>query len=136
LIRKESSEMRLNAIKVAVVVSVGLIAIAAANGASGDGTVEGIGKGVPDGRYEAAARAKVPFGSIALLPRVKVRVAVEGGRLAGIEMLSPRALADDERFKALGGRVIEAQGTEVDGVSGATFSSAAYLAAVRKALSK
>jgi uncharacterized protein with FMN-binding domain len=126
---------------VAAAVLAGTICVGAASGGNpgggnASGLVTGLASGLRDGSYEAAAKAKVPFGKIVMLPKIKVRVAVRDGLITGIELLSPSALAEDEKFLALGKRVVDSQSAEVDTISGATYSSSAFLAAVREAVSE
>ena len=82
-----------------------------------------------DGVYEGRARG---FGG-----EIEVKVTIENGRIAGIEIVSARG--EDRAYFSLAGRIIEsiieAQSADVDAVSGATFSSTGIKNAVRQALS-
>lgn len=68
---------------------------------------------------------------------ITVRVAIKGGKISNIKVLSE---SEDRPYftnaKAVIGRVISKQGTNVDTVSGATYSSKGILAAVKKCLIK
>jgi uncharacterized protein with FMN-binding domain len=115
-----------------IILAGGRMALIEAGGHGAAGSPAGVARNLPDGRYETASRARVPFGKIAVFPHVALRVEIAGGRIAKIEMRSPSALAKDARFKAMGDRIIAEQSLDVDVVSGASYSSAAYLAAVAK----
>ena len=80
---------------------------------------------VQDGRYEAAQR-NLPV-------TAKVRVTVEGGRIADIELLR-HFHGPDHGADAIVERVIAEQSLQVDAVSGATYSSKVVLKAVESAL--
>lgn len=80
-----------------------------------------------DGEYEGSARG---FRS-----DIKVKVTVENGAVSAVEIVS----ADDDqaffdRAKGVIDSIISAQSTEVDAVSGATFSSNGIINAVVEAL--
>lgn len=80
-----------------------------------------------DGSYE---------GSSFVAPvSVKVRVRVEGGRIAGIELLK-HFNGQGKPAEPIVSKVIEAQSLGVDVVAGATYSSLAILKAIEAALSK
>ena len=68
---------------------------------------------------------------------ITVEVVIEGGKISSIAVLSH---GDDESFfsqaRAVISEVVSAQSTNVDTVSGATYSSRGILAAVKDALSK
>ncbi|MBN1243930.1 MAG: FMN-binding protein [Spirochaetales bacterium] len=82
---------------------------------------------VADGTWE---------GSAFLLPvSVKAAVRVEGGRIAGIELVR-HFNGQGKPAEAIVDAVIAAQSVRVDAVAGATHSSVAILEAVADALSK
>lgn len=89
---------------------------------------------VEDGEYEAAYRIRPPRGEVAFLRNVAVRVVVSQHELQRIDITDPRALAKDPEFADYSDRVVEAGSLEVDGVSGATYSSKAFAKAVESAL--
>lgn len=65
----------------------------------------------------------------------KVRITIAEGTLVAIELLdSSEADEEDEEPKLLFQRVVEAQSLEVDGITGATLTTRAYLKAVEQAL--
>ena len=69
---------------------------------------------------------------------VKVKVTMDGDKIANIEVLSHGETAgvSDPAFKTVPDAIIAAQSTEVDAAAGATVSSKAIMAAVEDALSK
>ena len=69
---------------------------------------------------------------------VKVKVTMDGNKIANIEVLSHTETAgvSDPAFNTIPAAILEAQSTQVDAVSGATVSSKAIMAAVEDALSK
>ena len=69
---------------------------------------------------------------------VKVKVTMDGDKIANIEVLSHTETAgvSDPAFETIPAAILNAQSTEVDAVSGATVSSKAIMAAVEDALSK
>lgn len=86
--------------------------------------------GYKDGNYTGEAEG---FGG-----RISVEVTVESGQITGINMLS--AEGEDGAYLSMAEEVItdilDAQSTEVDSVSGATFSSNGIKEAVKQALDK
>lgn len=95
---------------------------------------------LPDGTYSARASVAVPPGSVAMLNWAEAEVTVVGHALASVRMTAPKKypemLATPEEFEALAARIVAAQNTEVDGISGATFTSTAFLKAVAKAVTR
>lgn len=82
---------------------------------------------VADGSWE---------GSAFVLPvSVRVRVAVEDGRITGID-LTKHFNGQGKPGEAVIGRVLEAQSLDVDAVAGATHSSLTILKAIAAALGK
>ncbi|HUT23128.1 MAG TPA: FMN-binding protein [Sumerlaeia bacterium] len=82
-----------------------------------------------DGTYEGEAR---------ILPnKARVKVTVEGGRIADVQVLSHFASWIGKKAeKGIPGRIIAAQSTRVDAVTGATNSSRVLMAAVEDAVGK
>lgn len=70
--------------------------------------------------------------------KVKVKVTVDGAKITNIEVLEHAETAgvSDPAFEKLPQAIIDAQGTDIDGVAGATFTSNAIFEAVKNALSK
>jgi uncharacterized protein with FMN-binding domain len=95
---------------------------------------------LPDGTYSARASVAVPPGSVAMLSWAEAEVTIAGGSIAAARMTAPKRYPDimarPEDFEALASRVVAAQGTDVDVVSGATFTSTAFLKAVAKAVTR
>jgi uncharacterized protein with FMN-binding domain len=95
---------------------------------------------LPDGTYSARASVAVPAGSVAMLPWAEAEVRVAAGSMVAARMTAPTKypdiLAMPEDFEALASRVVAAQRTDVDVVSGATFTSTAFLKAVAKAVTR
>jgi uncharacterized protein with FMN-binding domain len=91
---------------------------------------------VPDGTYSARASVPVPLGSFAAVPFAEAEVVVAGHAFVSVKMTAPRKFPGGVgRFDELAARVVAAQGTDVDVVSGATFTSKAFLLAIAKAVS-
>jgi uncharacterized protein with FMN-binding domain len=92
---------------------------------------------LPDGTYTARATVDVPLGSFAAEPYAEAEVTIANHRYAAIRMTEPKSFPGGvARFDDLAARVVAAQSTEVDVVSGATFTSEAFLEAVAKAVAK
>lgn len=90
-----------------------------------------------DGEYAGSCRIAVPSGTPVAYPYAEVSVSYREGRVVRIEMDRPEALAGDDRFRELGDDVVEQNTLEgADCVSGATFSSLAFLKAVEQAVFK
>lgn len=105
------------------VIAVGLIAGACASSDKGKGVYTA-------GTYEASAKG---FGG-----EVSVAVTVNSERILKVEAKGPKETAGvgSRAIDALPKRIVDAQSAEVEGVSGASYSSAAIKAAVAKALDK
>jgi uncharacterized protein with FMN-binding domain len=84
---------------------------------------------IADGIYE---------GHYAIVPdSARVRVAVRDGRIVSVVLLEHHsAFVGDEAAYTIPGRIVEAQSTDVDVVTGATRSSHVIMNAVEMALSK
>lgn len=89
---------------------------------------------ITDGAYEGAYRIKPPRGETAFLKHVAVRVSVANHDVTAIAITEPGALAGDPDFEDYARRVAETDSLDVDGVSGATYSSKAFAKAVENAL--
>ena len=63
-----------------------------------------------------------------------VEVTVKDHKIVDIRVLKPQVFAKEETYEVLAKRVLEAQSTDVDAVSGATVDTKAYLKAVENAL--
>ena len=83
-----------------------------------------------DGEYTGTARG---FGG-----KITVRVTISGGKITSIKIISAPGETDSylSRAKAVIGRILKKQSTNVDAVSGATYSSNGIIKAVRNALAK
>jgi uncharacterized protein with FMN-binding domain len=92
--------------------------------------------GLLDGTYKGSARVAVPQGSFAAFPFAEVEARVAGGRIAELRLLGPSALSQDPDFAAMRARIVAASDIDVDGVSGATFTSAALRLAVAEAAAR
>lgn len=84
-----------------------------------DGVYKGTGKGYRDGE-------------------IKVKVTIADGKIANVELVSQdkQSYWDSKDVASLFDKIVEANGTEIDGISGATKSSNGVKAAVNDALSK
>ena len=83
-----------------------------------------------DGVYTGSAKG---FGG-----QIKVQVTISKGKISSIKILSAQGETASyfDRAKSLTGKIVEKQSTNVDTVSGATYSSAGIIKAVRNALKK
>jgi len=93
-----------------------------ANLVIGDVTAAGIADGTYEGAYDGARWSN------------SVRVTVKDGKITDIEVVKTPTFSKPETIDQLTERVIEAQSTGVDVVSGATLDSKAILKAVENAL--
>jgi uncharacterized protein with FMN-binding domain len=91
---------------------------------------------LPDGVYSAKASVAVPMGSVAAFPWAEAEVRIAGHLYSAVKLTAPSSLVDDPKYLALAARVVAKQGTDVDVVSGATFTSTAFLKAVAKAVTR
>jgi uncharacterized protein with FMN-binding domain len=89
-----------------------------------------------DGQYRGSARVAVPLGSIVAYPDAEVEVTMGGGQYMTLKMLRPAALSEDPEFDKLADRIIVAQSPDVEGVSGASFTSLAFRLAVVEAVTR
>lgn len=89
---------------------------------------------VADGTYSGAYRIRPPSGEIAFLQNVAVVVDVFRHSLSCVSVESPAALVDDPEFAAYAQRIVSAGSLDVDGVTGATYSSKAFAKAIEIAL--
>lgn len=83
-----------------------------------------------DGEYTGTARG---FGG-----KITVRVTISGGKITSVKIISAPGETGSylSRAKAVIGRILKKQSTNVDAVSGATYSSNGIIKAVRNALAK
>lgn len=81
-----------------------------------------------DGVYEGSSRAGPN--------KALVRVTIEDERIVTIEIVKHRAWKGRKAESVIPKRIIEAQSTEVDAVTGATNSSRVIINAVQKAIEK
>lgn len=81
-----------------------------------------------DGTYEGEASA---YG-----PNLKVKVSVSGGKISDIEIVSHNETPGfyEKAFETVPSDIIQKQSTDVDTVSGATYSSVGIINAVNNAL--
>lgn len=86
------------------------------------------GNSLKDGIYDGEAKE----GPV----KVLAKVSVENQRITDIKLISHRTWKGKAAEKAIPDRIIEHQSTNVDAVSGATWSSIAIMNAVEVALQK
>ena len=92
---------------------------------------------LPDGVYTGEGRVAVPLGSFAAMPYAEAEVTIVNHAYVAVTMTAPKKFPGGlGRFDDLAARVIAAQGTNVDVVSGATFTSKAFLKAIDKAVTR
>jgi uncharacterized protein with FMN-binding domain len=91
-----------------------------------------------DGTYRGSYTIALPPGAIAVYRTVSVEVTVVGGVVTGITFISPTQLDSRTNFsQTIIPQVVgPPQTLKVDGVSGASFSSKAFVKAVENALSQ
>ena len=118
---------------VVMLVGCALPAYAADTGASGDLTAVYAQEGTSykDGVYEGTGKG---FKN----GEIKVKVTITDGKIAKVELVSQEKQSYWETMNvaSLFDDIVKANGTEIDGVSGATMSSNGVKAAVNDALSK
>ena len=85
-----------------------------------------------------AANEYIGVGVSEIGGEIKVKVTMDGDKIAKIEVLSHNETAgiSDPAFKTLPDAIIAANSTQVDTVSGATKTSEALIAAVNDALAQ
>ena len=89
------------------------------------------------GTYSGTYTIAMPAGAVAALRTMNVDVTVDAGhQVTAIALTSPKELDNDYFSSRIGGQVVAQQSLAVDGVSGASYSSKAYLKAIENALSK
>lgn len=113
---------------------------------SGDEYADRLSRDLPDlaalapGEYSGAYTVALPPGAVAMSRRSEVLVTIgdESGvrGIRGIKIVVPESYPDDGFLTEIVVRVMDAQSLDVDVVSGATYSSLAFLKAVENALSK
>ncbi len=84
--------------------------------------------GLRDGTYEGSASV----GPV----KVVAKVTIDGHRIAQVELLEHRTWKGGAAEGIIPGRIVEAQSTQVDAVSGATMISRAIMNAVEVAIRK
>jgi uncharacterized protein with FMN-binding domain len=89
-----------------------------------------------DGTYRGSATVMPPAGTIVMGRTVSVAVTVTNGTVAEIKVESPSDMNMIVGFDQLPKRVVEKGSLNVDCISGATYSSIAFLKAVEKAVKK
>lgn len=87
------------------------------------------GRALADGTYEGYCRRA--------LGMADVKVTIRDGKIAGIDIVSRFCSPWGRKaFEEMPGRMLEAQSTKVEAVTGATYSSSTIKAAVEDALKK
>lgn len=118
---------------VVMLVGCALPAYAADTGASGDLTAEYALRGAAykDGVYEGTGKGYRDG-------EIKVKVTIADGKIANVELVSQdkQSYWDSKDVASLFDKIVKANGTEIDGITGATKSSNGVKAAVNDALSK
>jgi uncharacterized protein with FMN-binding domain len=92
-----------------------------------------------DGTHNGSYTLKLPPGGMAAFRSITVDVTIGGGAITAIAIITPKGLATGDFYNAIVAGpqgVIAKQSLSVDGVSGASYSSKAFLKAVESALSK
>ena len=103
--------------------------------------VDGIPVQMPDisaksGTFAGEYTLVMPPGAVAAYRHVAVSVDVSGAHaVTAITITDPASLQNAD-FQRVEGDIVTAQNLDVDGVTGATYSSKAFLKAVENALSK
>ncbi|MEA5024975.1 Electron transport complex subunit RsxG [bioreactor metagenome] len=123
---KKPTVKKLAAIILCITCLAAIVGCSAESGAEGD-----TANGYKDGIYEGVSPNGI-HGEIA------VTVGVAGGKIADVKVVSHGETEGigSLAVEQLPGKIVEAQSTEVDGVSGASVSSAAIKEAVNDALMK
>jgi uncharacterized protein with FMN-binding domain len=93
-------------------------------------------RSIPDGTYTGTGTTGVPSGSIAVMNKVSVSVRIAGGTVQDITITAPDELDTVSDFTTLKKSIIDAESLDVDVISGATYSSIAYIKAIEKAVFK
>ncbi|HUX20622.1 MAG TPA: FMN-binding protein [Spirochaetia bacterium] len=92
---------------------------------------------IPDGSYLGSYSLDLPPGGVAAYRSISVEVAMGSGTITGITITAPTQLASGDFYDAIvtgPNGVIANQSLDVDAVSGASYSSKAFLKAVEAAL--
>jgi uncharacterized protein with FMN-binding domain len=89
-----------------------------------------------DGIYQGAATVIPPVGTIVMGGTIAVSVTVSNGEITAIKREYPEDMSMLPGFEELPARIIDKGSLDVDGISGATYSSMAFLKAVEKAVKK
>jgi uncharacterized protein with FMN-binding domain len=88
---------------------------------------------VANNTYSGQYTIVTPPGVYAMNRTIKVSVTVNNHLYSTISISDPSALASNSDFTALAGRIIAKQSLQVDGVSGASYSSTAMRKAIEAA---
>lgn len=87
-----------------------------------------------DGTYKGTYKIVLPPGVFAIFREITVNVHIASQRYEQID-IEPHIVADDPEWIKFVQRIIEKQSIDVDGVSGATYSTTAMKKAIEKAVS-
>jgi uncharacterized protein with FMN-binding domain len=89
------------------------------------------------GIYTGAYTIALPAGVLVACSTVKVDVTLDGGhQVTGIIITSPKELNDEKFGAKISSAVIAQQSLAIDGLSGSSYSSKAFLKAVENALAR
>ncbi len=91
---------------------------------------------LPDGSYEGTYTVAVPTGIPVMFRAISAKVEYANGELRSVTVEKPMALSSDARFVAMGAAIVAQGALNVDLVSGASFSSVAFLKAVELAVTR
>ena len=88
--------------------------------------------------YETSDNEYIGKSSGGMGGEIVVKVAMDGGAIAGIEVLKQAETPDigGKALESLPDAVVEAQSTDIDAVSGATVTSTAFCEAVDQAIAQ
>ena len=88
--------------------------------------------------YEAGENQLIGISENAMGGRLAVRVTMDGEKIANVEVIEQKETVGigDKAIETLPGKIVEANSTEVETVSGATITSKAIIEAVNNALGK
>lgn len=91
---------------------------------------------LPDNTYEGQYTIAMPPGQYAMNRHFDMLVQVKSGAYYALTIKDPSTLDSDADFVAFKDRIISGQTLQVDGVSGATYSSKAMLKAIEAAVTR
>ena len=89
---------------------------------------------LPQRTYTGDYTLALPSDVYAVNRHFNVTVTISAGPTVAVTIKEPASLASNSDFQAMISRITTAQAIPVDGVSGATYSSKAFLKAVEKAV--